>query len=401
MFYGWWVVWGTFALMAVCAGTAVYGVSVLLHAFVDEGRFDLGQASFAAGLFSIASGMVGVVVGRLLERVDIRLVMTGGVLIMASSLGLLPLVRDPLTLSCFFLAFGIGFGTAAIVPSTTIIARWFTRQRASAMSIAATGNSVGAIVVTPVVVWLIASRGIDGASPWLAVLLLATSLPVIWGVLRSSPAARGLEPLGGATELDRATTPQAVAQAHARASRTRFFRLGLVALILAMGAHVGGQAHLFNLLMERGAGGELASAALALMAGASVAARFPAVIALERMSPRGFMIVLMAIQALALVGVGLAASPVALAIGIAAYGATIGSFMTGLSLLLVDAFGVAVYARLYGLARVWLSLGVLLGPGLMGWLHQHAGGYGPAYLAVAALSLAGALTQWAAGPAPR
>ncbi len=86
--------------------------------------------------------------------------------------------------------------------------------------------------------------------------------------------------------------------------------------------------------------------------------------------------------------------------GVVAFGATIGNFITTHSLLLAQAFGVAAYPRLYGLARVISVAGVLCGPGLMGVLYKHQHSYAGAFMAAGLVSLLGGLALAAAGRDP-
>jgi len=167
-----------------------------------------------------------------------------------------------------------------------------------------------------------------------------------------------------------------------------------------MAATVGGQTHLFNLMMLREPDAARAGAAIAVMAGASVAARFVAIWLLARMSNHAFVVLLLVIQAIALAGVGLAEGDAALFAGIVLFGATIGNFVTVQSLLIAEAYGTVAYARLYGLSRVLSTFGMLFGPSIMGVLQAARQDYDGAFLAAGALALAGAGAMALSGPMP-
>ena len=399
VFYGWYLVAAVFVVLTVVSGLTVYGLSVYLHAFVDEGRFSLGQVSFASGAFSAAGGVVGLVVGRLLDRHDVRLVMSAGCVLMIGAFLSLPLVRSVAALYLFYAVLGVGFGTGALIPCTTLVTRWFSERRSAALSIASTGNSFGAVVLVPPVALLVGEIGLDRASPWIAALLAAVTLPLIWGVLRSWPAELGLAPDGkvpgpGAAAASAEDRSDA---AYRRAVRTRFFRGASLAFMLGMSAHFGGQTHLFNLMMGHGMSTAFASAAISAMAASSVLARFPAVWLMARIGNRRFMALLLIVQGLALWGCGFVDHPAWLLLCIVAYGSTLGNFVTVQSLVLAEAYGVGIYARLYGMSRVWGVPGVMIGPGVMGLLHQHSGSYLPGYLVIGAVSIAGVAAPRLAG----
>ncbi len=400
IFHGWYVVAAIFVVMTVCSGLGVYCLSVFLHAFVAEGRFPIEQVSFASGGFTFSSGVVGLWVGRLLERHDVRHVVTGGVLLMAGTLAALPLVRSLPALYAFYLVLGIGYGGAALIPGTTVVARWFTTKRATAMSIASTGNSFGAIVLTPPAALLVGHLGLDASSRWMALAVLIGALPVTWLVVRSWPREMGLAALGEAVPLPGGNPPPTSDADYRTAVRSRYYRMFGLAFMLGMAAHVGGQTHLYNLLMQRQNDAAFAGTAIAMMATCSVLARFAAVAALARISTRSFIMVLLALQGVALAGCGLAPNTAVLMLCIAVFGSTLGNFITAQSLLLAEAFGVSAYARLYGMSRVVGTLGVLFGPGLMGLLYVHEHGYVTPYLAVAAVSISGIAALASTGPSP-
>lgn len=400
VFRGWYIVAAVFTVMTVCSGLGVYCISVFLHGFVASGRFPIEQVSFASGGFAVASNVVGLWVGRLLERYDARRVITGGALLMAAALAALPLVRGTATLYAFFLLLGIGYGGAALIPGTTVVARWFTTQRATALSVAATGNSFGAVVLVPPVALLVGALGLDGASRWMALALLVGTLPVTWGVLRSWPHDVGLVPQG-ADAMTAAGRPQGADDlGYEAAVRTRYYRMFALSFLLGMAAHVGGQTHVFNLLMQRLGDPAQAGSAVAMMAACSVLARFAAVAALRRISTRRFIMVLLALKGISLAGCGVATDTTTLLLWVALFGSTLGNFITAQSVLLAEAFGVTAYARLYGLSRVVATPGVLLGPGLMGVLYGLGQGYAMPYLAVAAVSLSGIVALTLCGPPP-
>ena len=398
-FYGWRIVWAVFFISSTCSGLSVYALSVYLHAILADGRFSMTEASFASGTFTIAMGVAGLGVGRLLVTRDIRRVMAAGAVLMSAALLAIPLIDALWKLYVFYAVLGIGYGSAALIPCTTLITRWFVARRSMAMSIGATGNSFGAVAITPFVALLIAQIGLDLASRWLALLMLAGTLPLIAWVLIAYPRDCGLAALGERL-VNGNSTHAANAKGTARVYRSRFFITGTLAFALGMAAHVGGQTHLFNRVMTATGDTSLASLSIALMAASSVGARFLVVYALRRMSSRAMIVALLAIQGVALIACGLFDSRAALLVAITVYGGTLGSFITMQALLVAEAFGVAHYAQIYAMARFLSVLGVLIGPGLMGLLHQRTGGYLASFMAVGLISMLGALVLAAAGPTP-
>ena len=65
-----------------------------------------------------------------------------------------------------------------------------------------------------------------------------------------------------------------------------------------------------------------------------------------------------------------------------------------------QAFGQRHYGRVYALANIGLALGIGIGPGVVGWLRDLSGGYGPALWVLVAAHLAAALTILLGRPPP-
>lgn len=397
----WAIVAAVFGIFTVCSGLSIYSLSVYLHAFVASGRFEIGEASFASSTFMAASGLASFTVGRLIDRHDVRIVMTGGAALMIAALLALPWVDTLPRLFAFHIVLGLGFAGAAIIPGTTIIARWFVARRTAAMMIASTGNSFGSVVLTPPAAMLIAALGLNGASHWLALAIVVGVLPLVWLILRSWPRELGMVAVGVQPESETTTAAGSGDAAFARALRSRYFWFVCTAFLLGMAGMVGGQIHVFNLMMAHVDDAARASVALAVMATASVTARFVAIWLLAHISNHSFAILLLVTQAIALAGMGLAEGEVALFAWIALFGATIGNFVTIQSLVLAEAFGSEAYARTYGLSRLVGTLGVLGGPTAMGLMQAAQHSYTGAFIAAGGAALVAALTMSLSGAMPK
>ena len=85
LFRPWAIVAAVFVVFTVSSGLTIYSLSVYLHAFVASGRFTIEEASLASSTFMAAGGLVAFGVGRLVDRHDVRLVMSGGTAMMVAA----------------------------------------------------------------------------------------------------------------------------------------------------------------------------------------------------------------------------------------------------------------------------------------------------------------------------
>ena len=204
-------------------------------------------------------------------------------------------------LYAFYILFGIGYAGAALIPGTTLVARWFARRRSVALSIASTGLSLGGILLTPVAAKLIDGLGLQDATPWLAAGFVIGIVPVAWLLVRPSPQAIGLGPDGDPILRDASGSPLPADGINFDAAiRSRFFVLSTVAYIFAMMAQVGVIAHQFRLVATRSGSDDTAALAVATMAMASIAWRLPGGWALTWLPSRGFVLGLVIFQGFAL-----------------------------------------------------------------------------------------------------
>jgi MFS family permease len=207
----------------------------------------------------------------------------------------------------------------------------------------------------------------------------------------------GLKPDGGARRNDGgpAVLPGVPFSA---AWRTRYYAAVTGAYVFALGAQVGGIAHLYRLANTR-ADEHLAAVAVALFAGVSLAGRLASGWLLMKVSLRAFALALMAGQGLALALLAYAASGPAILVATALFGLGSGTILMMQQLLLADAFGTREYGRIYSVSMLLTVIGVAAGPALVGLISE-ASGYTSAFLTIAGASLIGCAIM-ALGGAPR
>jgi MFS family permease len=387
VFYGWYVVGAVFAITTVTSGLVFYNLSILLAAFVAERGFPVGLASSATATFFIAGGFGGLVAGRMVDRIDVRLVICAGTTTAALCLASVGLLGEVWQLFAFHVLFGFAYGTAGLVPVTTLIARWFNVRRSLAFSIGSTGLSAGGMLVAPVVALAIERHGLAAAAPWMALTMVLGIVPVALLVLRPSPQSMGLEP-DGLSSAESAVAPPQASVRFAEAVRSSYFYVVSVAYFFLLGTQVGAIMHLFRLASTR-VDSETAALALAVMAASSTIGRLAGGAVLLRVPTRVFALAMMALQAASLVVLALAHDRATILAATTVFGMTIGNSLMLHPLLLAERFGVREYGRIYAASQMVTVTGLATCPALIGFLYEASGGYDMPFLAVAMLTLIG------------
>lgn len=391
-FPGWIVVGAAFVLLMANAGFIFYGQAVYLDALTEERGFSTGAASLGQSIVFVVGGFVGPLIGRLITDRDVRWVVLVGLVLSGAAVVALGRVEELWQLYAVDVVLGVGFSAAGLVPATTVVTRWFETKRSVALAVASTGLSVGGLTFTQLVSWWINRDGLADATPWLVLVWMAATLPVV-PFLWPAPEHRGIMASG-------AVAGTAVTGAsYERAVRSRFFVSVTVGYVLVLGMQVGGISQLVKLGNERagdGTGGRL----IAGLTIASVVARLIGGVVADRRPLVRLTVGFGLVQATALFLLSRVADAGLLVACAVLFGATIGNLLMLQPLLFAEAMGTRDYARIFALNQLIVVAGVALGPFLLGALRD-AVSYELSYTVAAGLGLAGTFVISRAGSTAR
>ena len=169
---GWWLAIGTSLSLGLVAGMSFWAFGL----FVDPLQAEFGWSGSVLGgavsLSLLVSGLASPVVGRLVDRYQPRRVILIGSA--ATVVGYLLLAEVQELWQFLALMAFLAFFRAWIfyVPFTTLITRWFSRRRATAMGIATSGFGVGGLVFLPFMSELLSMAGWRAAFGVAALLVL-------------------------------------------------------------------------------------------------------------------------------------------------------------------------------------------------------------------------------------
>jgi MFS family permease len=379
-FRGWWVVAGLFIVLAISSGLGFYGTSVYKDALSDELGFSETAVSFAVAVQFLASGMVGLLVARMIGRHDVRRVMITGALVGGTALFFVGSAEQLWQIYVLFALFGAGFSAAGLVPATTVVTRWFTRRRSVALSVTSTGLSLGGIAITPLAAQLIDTRGLADAMPVLGIIFIVGIVPVTWLLVRPDPGDVGESPDGDPTPAGGRAAPTGTR--YGEAIRSPFFVRCTTAYVIVMLAQVGGIAHLFSVAKDR-VDSDTAALTVSVLAGTSVVARLVGGWIAERVRLRALTVSFAILQMVGLVLIAQADTRTSILLAAAVFGSSVGNLLMLQPLLLAEAFGVADYPRIYALGQMFTTIGVAGGPALMGVMFDVTDGWQAPYLLAA------------------
>ena len=295
---------------------------------------------------------------------------------------------------------GVGVGFHAT------IVRWFVHKRARAISIGATGISLGGIVFAPVASALIGTGGLGLATPVLGGILLAVSLPVIWLFVSWDPSEMGLRPDGGAPPQRTAARAELSLAAQRRvwtvrsAARTLTFWAVLLAFVLGLLAQTGVFIHQVAFLEDRFGSRDEAALALSVTAAGTILSRLFVGLFADAWDKRRITMAVFALQgASVLLMLHVESTPVTY-LAVFAFGFTVANLYMLQSLLVGEFFGFISFGTIYGFITMASSVSSGTGPALVGWLDDSTGSYTLPFTLMAAFALAAAVAITFARPLP-
>jgi MFS family permease len=160
-FYGWVIVFAGLALSLIMYGV-VDAFGVVFKPISEEFHWDRGTVSVSSMINWLSFGLGNLVFGTLTDRFGSRRVMIlGGTIFVIGTL-LMSQIHSVWHLYLFFgVLIAIG-RSAAGVPLTALVTRWFTKNQGLALALAQSQN-VGSAVFAPLTVFFLAQYGWRGS----------------------------------------------------------------------------------------------------------------------------------------------------------------------------------------------------------------------------------------------
>jgi MFS family permease len=381
IYYGWVMVLTLAVTETTSWGILYYAFTVFLTPMQEELGWSRGAMTGAFSLALLLSGLVGIPVGRWLDRYGPRLLMTLGSC--AATLLLLAWagVHD---LTTFYLIWaGIGLTMAAVLyePAFFVVATWFVRQRGRALTALTLIAGLASVIFIPLAGWLVQRQGWRGALYTLAaVLAVGTILPHAW-VLRRRPEDLGLTPDGTrvgdpghpAEAVEVAGVPMGAALHDAA-----FWWLS-VAFFLGQLATAAVAVHLVPYLIDRGHAPEFAAVIAGLIGVMALPGRL-IFTPLGDLLPRQQVTAgLFLVQTLSLLVLLLAHGMVGVYTFVALFGMGFGAMTPARAALVADLYGPRHYGQINGVMALFVTASRALAPVSAGAVYDWVGHYRPVF----------------------
>ena len=181
-------------LLASAAFRSSYGL--MLEPIEQDLGWTRAATSLAVSVNLIFYGLTAPFAAALMERIGVRRVAVGALVLIASGTGLTVFMTQPWQLVLLWgVVAGLGVGSTALVFGALITNRWFVKDRGLVMGLLGAAFSTGQLVFLPSLAHIIGDHGWRAASLIICGMALLL-VPLVILILRDRPADVGLMPYG-------------------------------------------------------------------------------------------------------------------------------------------------------------------------------------------------------------
>ena len=194
IFYGWWIALSSAVLNIFAGGTFFYGFTVFFNPIRDTFGWTAATTSVAFVFQRLEGGVLGPIVGFLVDKVGPRKLMLPGWIIVGLGFLLMSRINSLWAFYSSFLVIATGFSFGTFVVINTVIANWFTRRISRAMTLMYVGFGASGLLV-PLLAWLINHYGWRTSLVMAGVTIWLVGLPLS-ALMRHRPEQYGYLPDG-------------------------------------------------------------------------------------------------------------------------------------------------------------------------------------------------------------
>ena len=390
LFYGYIIVALIFVIQIVMFGSSATA-GVFFKPMLNEFGWSRALISGAFSFSKIITGLAGIVMGGLNDRLGPRVVITISCLLVGAGFLSLSLTNSVWQLYLFYVVIlGIGMG-GVYAPQMSTIARWFTLRRNLMTGFAFVGGSLGGLLLPPAANSLIVVNGwrisfiIMGAMTLVIIVLGAQ-------FLKGDPRKIGQFPYGESQKLEvRKDFPLVIAQSFSlkEAIYTRQFWVIIIMAFCNIFCLQTIMVHIVPHATDLGISSSAAAAVLAVLSAGLLTGSLVMGYSADKIGTRktfiiGFipmlavLFLLLPIQDSKVIG---------LLVFIMAFGN--GGAAALMSPMLAEMYGIRSNGLILGFSSLVSSLGGAFGPFIAGYIFDTSGNYQAAFLLCGALIVAG------------
>lgn len=387
-FYGYNIVAASFAIQAVCIG-AMFTYGVFFREFQTEFGWSRATISGASSVAFLIMGAIGILAGRLNDRIGPRLLIVVSGAMLGLGYLLMSRLQAPWQLYILYgVLVGIGFSTHDVITLSTV-ARWFVKRRGMMSGIVKVGTGAGQLTVPLMATALIAVFGWRNAYLVIGAVTLVAFVALAQ-VMRRDPQGVGLLPDGCGDQTcvgAIGSGPRSVPLREAVRSG-RFWTICIAEFVIFF-CLVTIVIHIVPYARDLGLSPVSAAGVLSTIGGVSMLGRISMGTISDRIGGKRSLTICFIVLLCGLIWLQAATQAWMLFLFAAIYGFAHGGFFTVMSPTVAELFGIDSHGLLFGIVLFSGTLGGAVGPLAAGRSFDVSGSYRMVFLALILLAAVG------------
>lgn len=404
IYYGWYVVAACFCLCFLYAGGGFYSFSVFIKPIENDFGWNRADIALTMSIYLIIGGLMGPVVGKLIQRFGTRTIMNIGAAGTGACFLLIGKTQSLWYFYTIYALMAVSVSGMGIIPISSILSNWFDQRRGTAIGAAMVGISAGGLLLVPFVRYFTALYGWKAAFMVIGILVWSVALPLINLVIKERPekgirasASPDKRPADKKSSLkDNMFTEGWPAD---KALKSGSFWCVFTAFFLTPFAQMGVLQHQVPLMMETGATEAMAALALGLTAGVGGVGKLSFGRISEVRPFRDAVLLCFGLQALSVIVLLLVRTPFVVWVYALMFGFSMGGVVVLMPLAVSHFWGLLSYSMLLGVLWIANCLGGALGTYTSGLIYDYLGNYRYALYLYVAAYLSAMIAFLAAGKA--
>lgn len=183
-----WIILASSVLIFGVAASIVNAVQTLFIQPVTK-AYDFSISSFSA-IFSIGAivmGLLAPIVGKLLEKISIKLIMSIGSILVGVGFASYSFCNHIISFYIVAIIIYVGMTLLTTIPISTMITNYFVEKKGSALGIAFSGMGIGTFFWMQITSRLLTNQGFHFAYLLLGIIILIVTLPICLFLVRLKP----------------------------------------------------------------------------------------------------------------------------------------------------------------------------------------------------------------------
>jgi OFA family oxalate/formate antiporter-like MFS transporter len=390
--YGWIIVIVSFILLI-----GSFGIQLCFGVFLKPLSEEFGWTRAAtAGAMSVVmgvSGLIGIIMGKLTDKHNVRIMIIIGVLIGGLSYLLLSNMHS---LWQLYLYFGLGAGIcmgSTYTPVNATVSKWFVEKRALALGIAIMGITVGQMVLSPITAYTITEHGWRTAYRMLSIVIFVTAIPAAILIGKSPPVPAHTNPSRSTISKSKQSV-QLRGFSTKKASQTApFWMLMVTGFVISAGFYFV-VSHIVTYATDSGISVTAAAVILTMSSIGGIAGTLLAWPITVKLGHKYALLVLIAGEALALFLFIFTKSIWSFHAVAIIFGFSVGAASPVRLAMVPPLFGLKAIGTILGIATFAWSVGGIAGPFLAGYIFDRSQSYDIAFVAGGTLLMIGVLSVY-------